>query len=83
MKHIYKEWLIFSQQALPENAPKNQYDDMKIAFYGGSTVLFNLLMERARDLNVSPDEGKQLIADLHQEVKEFLDDPSIFHIESK
>lgn len=83
MKHIYKEWLSFSKEALPMDAPKNQYDDMKIAFYAGSTVLFNLLMERAKDANVSPEEGKLLIAVLHQEIKEFLDDPFIFHIESK
>jgi len=69
MKTIKDEWENFKSMVVPPGASELQKSEMKLAFYGGATVMLNIMSMVA---NMSTKEGFKLLEVCSKECENFV-----------
>lgn len=71
MKTIADHYKTFSALVVPPGASPREQADVRMAFFGGATAMLTLVTQAAAKSGDSDDVGATIIAQLHQEVRDF------------
>lgn len=73
MKYIKEDWDRYRMAVVPFGAKEYQVEQTKQAFFAGVSSLFSLMVGKLNDPNVTDDDGKKMVNEIREELKEFLD----------
>ena len=69
-KTLENKWLIFAEQAIPQNASAIQRQGMRRSYYAGAAAMFELFRDMPQGIN--KEDGVAIISALQQECIDFL-----------
>ncbi len=72
IRTVEELWKKFETHLIPPDAPEIQHREMKVAFYGGFTSAFQLLVDGiGSNDDVSEEEGAAIMGELQEECNQF------------
>lgn len=71
VKTIDQEWRNFAEMVIDPTAPDVQRSEMRMAFYGGASVMLAKLVELTESDSISEAEGMRAVDALEKECSDF------------
>jgi hypothetical protein len=75
MNTLQSVWQTFEAQVIPRNAHQTQRQEMRRAFYAGSSAVLSIMLGVSGD-DVSEEAGAMILDGLHKEARQFVADVS-------
>lgn len=72
-KHVLAEWERYETQAMPALSSDVQKTESMLAFFAGAGALFKLLTEGMSEGEEPEEEDLQMMTDINDELREFVD----------